>query len=106
MRHPFSYEEPKCAEVGGDFWFPEKATDLGGSSVEVQMAKKMCFVCPHKAECMQWGLHKEYHGIWGGLTERERRIIRVKENIIVREVHVVRSFESLVERTDQGNAAS
>jgi len=75
MREPRFYENPSCAEVGGDFWFPEKA-DGSMNTVEMVMAKSICRTCPHKAECAEWGINKETHGIWGGMTEKERRPLR------------------------------
>lgn len=76
MRVPWNYEEPKCAEVGGDFWFPEKAED----STEIRMAKQLCVSCTHKKECLEWGINNEMFGIWGGLTSKERQRIRVMRN--------------------------
>lgn len=93
MRQPREYENPSCASVGGDFWFPEKANSKGavrtlsGTSFEVQMAKAICKSCIHKLECAEWGLKREYFGIWGGLTEGERRPIRRSLNIKVEEVY-------------------
>ena len=83
MREPRFYEEAACAEVGGDFWFPEKF-DGTSNSTEMVMAKSICGTCPHQSECAEWGLHRESHGIWGGLTNNERRVIRKERNIIVR----------------------
>jgi WhiB family redox-sensing transcriptional regulator len=84
MREPIQYEAPLCASVGGDFWFPEKATG-GSNSTEMVMAKSICRQCPHQAECAEWGIQNEVHGIWGGITEGERRFIRRKRRIIVKE---------------------
>lgn len=61
--------EASCAEVGhgGDFWFVEK----GGS---VKDAKTICRDCPVRSECLQYALkNRESFGIWGGLTQGERR---------------------------------
>lgn len=56
-----------CAQIGGDLWFPEK----GGSTRE---AKQVCRRCPVTAECLDYALaHQEQFGIYGGLSERERR---------------------------------
>jgi hypothetical protein len=54
MRGPWEYENPPCASVGGDFWFPEKANGRM-NTVEMVMAKSICHTCPHKAECAEWG---------------------------------------------------
>lgn len=37
-------------------------------------AKSICTVCPVHAECLEYALEiREPYGIWGGLTETERR---------------------------------
>lgn len=87
MREPRFYEDPSCASVGGDFWFPEKS-DGSSNSVEMLIAKSICKSCPHKVECAQWGVEKERFGIWGGTTERERSILRRQLNITLKEPNV------------------
>jgi WhiB family redox-sensing transcriptional regulator len=58
-----------CAEVGGDFWFPE----AGGSTAE---AKLVCARCPATAACLEYALAiGARHGVWGGKSERERRAL-------------------------------
>ena len=60
-----------CAEVDGDLWFPLK----GSSNRE---AKAVCMQCPVRAQCLQYALDNEIvHGIFGGLSDRQRRAIRV-----------------------------
>jgi WhiB family redox-sensing transcriptional regulator len=60
-----------CAEVGGDEWFP----DPGGEGVVVaQAARDVCNRCEIKVQCGAWAIALgEPYGIWGGLTEIERR---------------------------------
>lgn len=59
-----------CAQVDTDLFFPDK----GISAAE---AKSICAACPVRRECLQWALDKgEKHGVWGGLTERQRRRLR------------------------------
>ena len=56
-----------CAQVDPELFFPE----LGGSTRE---AKAVCAGCEVRAECLAHALaHHERHGVWGGLSERERR---------------------------------
>jgi WhiB family transcriptional regulator, redox-sensing transcriptional regulator len=63
-----------CAQTDPEAFFPEK----GGSTRE---AKKICLSCEVRAECLDYALaHDERFGIWGGLSERERR--RLKRGII------------------------
>ena len=74
MRVPWEYEEPACAEVGSNFWFPEKGED----STEIEIAKRICSLCTHKSECLEWGMKNEVFGIWGGYTARQRQAMRRK----------------------------
>ncbi|MFZ2623716.1 MAG: WhiB family transcriptional regulator [Propionibacterium sp.] len=63
-------ERALCAQTDPEAFFPEK----GGSTRE---AKKVCQSCPVRGECLEYALeHDERFGIWGGLSERERRRLR------------------------------
>ena len=63
-------ERALCAETDPEAFFPEK----GGSTRE---AKKVCTGCEVRAECLEFALsNDERFGIWGGLSERERRRLR------------------------------
>jgi WhiB family redox-sensing transcriptional regulator len=63
-----------CAQTDPEAFFPEK----GGSTRE---AKKICLGCEVRSECLEYALaHDERFGIWGGLSERERR--RLKRGVI------------------------
>ena len=84
LRRPEEYESPSCATIGGDFWFPDTKIDIK-SVRDAEMAKSICNRCPHKTECGQWGIYKEYFGIWGGLTQRERQAIRQQRGITIRQ---------------------
>ncbi len=64
------HESALCAETDPEAFFPEK----GGSTRE---AKKICTGCEVRAECLEFALaNDERFGIWGGLSERERRRLR------------------------------
>ena len=59
-----------CAQTDPEAFFPEK----GGSTRE---AKKICVGCEVRGECLEYALENdERFGIWGGLSERERRRLR------------------------------
>ncbi|TFV48495.1 WhiB family transcriptional regulator [Blastococcus sp. TF02A_35] len=61
-----------CAETDPEAFFPEK----GGSTRD---AKRVCSGCPVRAQCLEFALaNDERFGIWGGLSERERRRVRVQ----------------------------
>ena len=86
MREPRNYEAPLCAQTGsGDSWFPEVGS---GTSYEIRYARSICGQCIHQAECAEWGIRYERFGIWGGLTELDRKNIRRKQNIILQEGNI------------------
>lgn len=63
-----------CAQTDPEAFFPEK----GGSTRE---AKRICLGCEVRGECLEYALaNDERFGIWGGLSERERR--RLKRGIV------------------------
>ena len=66
-------EQALCAQTDPEAFFPEK----GGSTRE---AKRICQACAVRDECLEYALeHDERFGIWGELSERERR--RLKRQI-------------------------
>lgn len=59
-----------CAQTDPEAFFPEK----GGSS---KQAKRVCQSCEVAGDCLLYALvHDERFGIWGGLSEKERRALR------------------------------
>ena len=57
-----------CADADPEIFFPtisrQPATE----------AKQTCSGCPVQAECLEYSLvNQEEFGVWGGLTEKERR---------------------------------
>jgi len=63
-------EQANCLGVDPDLFFPER----GASTRE---AKAVCRGCEVRGDCLEYALaHGEKFGIWGGLSERERRRVR------------------------------
>ena len=59
-----------CNGTDPALFFPAR----GESTTE---AKRICQGCPVRQECLDYALdHTERFGIWGGLSERERRRAR------------------------------
>lgn len=59
-----------CAQTDPEAFFPEK----GGSTRE---AKRICDGCEVRSQCLDYALENdERFGIWGGMSERERRKLR------------------------------
>ena len=68
-------ESATCRSVSGDYWYPD------GSAWEVrnkqEVAKSICVDCPVRVECLAHAIdNSEPHGIWGGMTPKERRLLR------------------------------
>lgn len=64
-------DEASCRAIDPDVFFPERPSD---PSLE---AKAICRGCPVRTQCLEFALATRLdHGVWGGLTEVERRSLR------------------------------
>ena len=64
-----------CAQTDPEAFFPEK----GQSPKD---AKRVCLACEVRDECLQYALdNDERFGIWGGLSERQRRKLKKKPSV-------------------------
>jgi WhiB family redox-sensing transcriptional regulator len=64
------WDYANCLGVDPDLFFPER----GASTKE---AKEVCRGCIVREDCLEYALsHGEKFGIWGGMSERERRRLR------------------------------
>jgi len=64
-----------CKGADPDLFFPER-----GAST--RQAKSICRECSVRAECLEFAIvSSEKFGIWGGMSERERRKIRKERQI-------------------------
>lgn len=63
-------DQGNCLGVDPDLFFPER----GASTRE---AKEVCRGCVVRKDCLEYALvGGEKFGIWGGLSERERKLLR------------------------------
>lgn len=63
-------EQAACSDADPDTFFPEK----GGS---VREAKRICARCSVTKECLQYAIDNgEQFGVFGGMSERERRRLK------------------------------
>jgi len=63
-----------CAETDPEMFFPDQGEPSGP-------AKRVCAACQVRAECLQYALDRgERFGVWGGLSERERRVLARQPN--------------------------
>lgn len=64
----------KCKGTDGELFYPR--TGLANlQSPDVAAAFAVCAGCPAKTACLAWALEHRENGIWGGTTERQRRIM-------------------------------
>jgi WhiB family redox-sensing transcriptional regulator len=60
-------EEALCAQTDPGVFHPAK-------DESAQPAKRICQLCGVRAECLEYALeHKIPFGVWGGLSQRERK---------------------------------
>jgi WhiB family redox-sensing transcriptional regulator len=65
--------EANCSGFDPDLWFAPGA-------LEHKEAKRICRSCPVRRECLSYALETPVdHGVWGGMTERERRSFRRRQ---------------------------
>ncbi len=65
-----------CAQTDPEAFHPEK----GGST---RQAKQVCLRCDIREKCLQWALDTDQRfGVWGGTTERERRVIKSQRKLL------------------------
>lgn len=66
-------DDALCQQTDPEAFFPEK----GGSTRD---AKRICASCEVRSQCLQYALaNEERFGIWGGLSERERRKLKTAQ---------------------------
>ena len=64
---PAWYQQAACRGMDGRLFFAERGED-------VRPAKATCARCPVQPECLEVALATPQWGIWGGMSERERRL--------------------------------
>jgi WhiB family redox-sensing transcriptional regulator len=64
-----------CLGMDSELFFPVATT--GPALEQTERAKAVCRRCPVLNACLEWALEtKQDAGVWGGLTEDERRTLR------------------------------
>lgn len=62
-------DEARCRGVDPELFFARALS-------EARPAIKVCARCPVKEPCLDYAIaHDIDHGVWGGLTERQRRAV-------------------------------
>lgn len=67
-----------CTNTDPDVWFSDRnIEDAYGSVATTRIAKKLCGMCPVRAQCLEFALvNNELHGVWGGMATKDRQKLR------------------------------
>ncbi|MGC0379673.1 WhiB family redox-sensing transcriptional regulator [Streptomyces sp. SAI-229] len=69
------WQEALCRSEDPELFFP--VGDSGQALVQTAEAKRVCGRCALTRACREWALSQgEDSGVWGGLSEQERRALR------------------------------
>jgi len=72
-------DQAACLDHDTDIFFPNGDTAPAQSQVAAA-AKRVCSRCPVQDRCLTWAMETEAgHGVWGGLTEKERRSLKRRQ---------------------------
>ena len=64
-----------CNSHDPNMWFP--AGETGPAAEQIRYAKKVCGGCDVQEDCLSYAIEtNQIAGVWGGLTEDERRPVR------------------------------
>jgi WhiB family redox-sensing transcriptional regulator len=66
-------DDAACAGMDTELWFPVSAFPKGAELQRVRRAQEVCGPCPVRISCLAFALRTGQRGIWGGLTEQQRR---------------------------------
>lgn len=73
-----------CEGSPPEWWFPD---EYGAQAAE---ARRVCASCPVRVDCLTYALAEyEVFGVWGGASERSRRLLRHR---LARSPHADRPF--------------
>ena len=65
--------EGKCRGTSPSVFFAD-------DGVGINIARRICVACPVKVPCLEYALRNQItYGIWGGVSERDRRRIARRE---------------------------
>lgn len=69
------HDRAACRDHDPDLWFPTTGATVVMPHTPTRTALAICSTCPVRQPCTRQGLTEEW-GIWGGLTEPDRRAWR------------------------------
>jgi WhiB family redox-sensing transcriptional regulator len=71
-------DDAACRGEDPELFFP-LGEDGTNNEAQIREAKSVCFRCTVAATCLDWAFNTgSNHGIFGGMTAEERRVIRAQ----------------------------
>jgi WhiB family transcriptional regulator, redox-sensing transcriptional regulator len=71
------WEQAACQSHDPELFFP--ITESGRSWRQISRAKTVCAGCRVRQQCLDYAIGtRQPHGIWGGLSEHERRRVAAR----------------------------
>jgi WhiB family redox-sensing transcriptional regulator len=64
-----------------ELWFPVSPFPKGAELKRVREAQEVCGSCPVRISCLTFALRNPQRGVWGGLTEEQRRRSTLCKNL-------------------------
>lgn len=105
LPHPvvFPPEGGACKGQPTEWWYPEYPRTMSAHDKTtllnlVDHAKRICFKCLVREECLTYSLNHEPFGVWGGFDERERLMLAMKQGIIPTRTRAGQKLSSLMSR--------
>jgi WhiB family redox-sensing transcriptional regulator len=75
IKAPYFDGTQPCAQTDPELFFPENA---GEANRTKRVVKQICGHCEFQADCLEYGLTHDVFGIWGGMLDSERRMMKRK----------------------------
>lgn len=73
-------DKASCRTEDPNLFFASEVTPAGQANI--RHAKVICWRCPSMYQCGQWAIDtRQGFGVWGGVSERERRAILRRRGI-------------------------
>ena len=73
---PAWFTQAECRGIDANLFHPTDKDGNKAGRADIAAAKRVCNVCPVRAECLEYALDLAmFDGVYGGTTGRERRQI-------------------------------
>lgn len=79
------FGDAPCSQTDPEAFFPQEV-EFNGKVIDskysdLEATKEICRACPYQKKCLDYALTRNDIGVWGGMTENERKNYRRKLRI-------------------------